>query len=212
MAYAKAVVDFSKYPDGGLAGPGRTIHDTIAANAAVFPNLPVTMAAFDTQLDDWDTVLGESLKGGTDRTNAKNAARAALEETLFQLGTYVNLVAKGDQSIIDKSGFPGYTTERASSSSGVDFVPENVRWEHGTVSGQEVLRWKGDGTHSMYEVHVCTGDPNTPANWTDRGAFSGGRAVLDGFTPGTVIWGRVRKLGKSGDYGNWSDPAQIRVN
>jgi len=63
----------------------------------------------------------------------------------------------------------------------------------------------------MYEVQSCTGDPNTEANWSYRGSFSGGRAELDGFTPGTVIWGRVRKIGKGGEVGGWSDPAQIRV-
>ncbi len=46
------------------------------------------------------------------------------------------------------------------------------------------------------------------ANWADRGAFSGGRAVLNGFTPGSKIWGRVRKIGTGGQYGDWSDPAQ----
>jgi hypothetical protein len=33
--------------------------------------------------------------------------------------------------------------------------------------------------------------------------------VLKGFTAGTVIWGRVRKIGKGGEVGDWSDPAQI---
>ena len=211
MAYAKAVVDLSKYPDGGLAGPCTTIHEKLVENAATFPNLPLTMAVFKTQLDTWVAALGESLKGGTDRTNAKNAARAILEQSIFDLGTYVNLVAKGDQAIIDLSGFPSYTTGRTQSTGGVDFVPENVRWEDGTVGGQAILRWKGDGSHAMYEVQTCTGDPNTEANWTYRGSFSGGRAVLDGFTPGVVIWGRVRKIGKGGEVGNWSDPAQMRV-
>ena len=36
-----------------------------------------------------------------------------------------------------------------------------------------------------------------------------GRAVLDGFTPGATIWGRARKIGKGGEVGDWSDPAQI---
>jgi hypothetical protein len=36
--------------------------------------------------------------------------------------------------------------------------------------------------------------------------------VLDGSTPGAVIWGRVRKIGTGGEVGDWSDPAQIRAN
>ena len=109
------------------------------------------------------------------------------------------------------SAFPSFTTGHVQSTGGVTFIPQNVRWKDGNVSGQAILRWKGDGTHALYEVHTCTGDPNVPANWSDRGSFSGGRAVLDGFTPGTIIWGRVRKIGTGGKVGDWSDPAQTMV-
>ena len=213
MAYAKAVVDFSKYPDGGLTGPSKEIQDKmLVKNIASFTGATFTAAAFLALIDAWVSALGESLKGGSDRTTLKNNARTALEEALFELGTFVNLKAKGDQATIDLSGFPSYTTDRVQSTGGVTFIPANVRWEDGTVAGQAILRWKGDGTRSTYEVHTCVGDPNVAANWTDRGSFTGGKAVLDGFTPGTVIWGRVRKIGTGGEVGDWSDPAQIRAS
>jgi hypothetical protein len=56
-------------------------------------------------------------------------------------------------------------------------------------SGWVVLRWKGDGKGSLYEVQSCTGDPTVEANWTYLGSFSGGRAELKGFTPGTLLCG-----------------------
>jgi hypothetical protein len=170
------------------------------------------MLDFNTIIQTWDTALGEASKGGTDRTTIKNNARAALEDALFKLGTYVNLVANGDKATIDLSGFDSYSTSHAQSGGGVTFIPQNVRWEDGTVSGAVTLRWKGDGKGSLYEVQTCTGDPNTESNWTYRGSFSGGRADLSGFTPGNVIWGRVRKIGTGGEVGGWSDPAQKRVN
>lgn len=188
MAYAKAVVDFSRYGDGELQAPSQKIHDNLVTNATTFPSLPLTMAAFNTLITTFGTALGNALKGGSDRVNTKNNARTALEEALYELGTYVNLVAKGEQTIVDLSGFPSYTTDRVQSTGGVTFIPQNVRWEDGTVGGEEILRWRGDGTKSMYEVQSCTGDPNTA---------------------GTVIWGRVRKIGKGGEVGDWSDPAQI---
>lgn len=64
----------------------------------------------------------------------------------------------------------------------------------------------------MYEVHLCDGDPTVAGNWSYRGSFSGNRAELNGFTPGNVVWGRVRKIGTGGEVGDWSDPAQIRAN
>jgi hypothetical protein len=211
MANAKARIDYSGEPDGGLSGPAHNVHDNMVANAATFASPPITMAAFKTMIDDWDTALGESLKGGSDRTTIKNNARAALEDTLAQLGAYVNLVAKGDQATVDLSGFPSYVTGHAISGSGVTFIPQNVRWEDGTIPGQQVMRWKGDGSHSTYEVQTCSGDPNVETNWTYKGSFSGGRAVLNGNTPGSKIWGRVRKIGTGGQVGDWSDPAQAMV-
>jgi hypothetical protein len=211
MDYYKARVDYSKDPDGALSGPSHNIHDKLVLNGATFPALPITVAAFLALVTNWDTTLGEAGKGGSDRTTLKNNARAALESALFKLGTYVNLVADGNKATIDLSGFESYNTSHTSSGGGVTFIPQNVRWEDGTAAGAANLRWKGDGKGSLYEVQTCTADPTVEANWTYRGSFSGGRADLSGFTPGAIIWGRVRKIGTGGEVGGWSDPAQIRV-
>ena len=211
MAKYKAAVDFSKYPDGNLGVTAQEIHDTTNENAATFPALPITMAAFFGLLTAYQAALAESLKRGMDRTTLKNNARQALEDALGELGGYVNLVAKGDRAIINLSGFPSYSTEHVQSGGGVTFVPGNVRWKAGNLSGAATLRWKGDGKGSVYEVQTCTGDPNTEANWSYRGTYSGGRADLEGFTPGNMVWGRVRKVGTGGEVGGWSDPAQERV-
>jgi hypothetical protein len=213
MSYAKAVVDFSRVTDGDLGGIATAVYNKmLIKNVATFPGAPFTAVAFDALNQTWEDALGDSLMGGIDRTTAKNNARTELEDALAQLGTFVNLKALGDQATIDLSGFPSYTTERVQHHSGVTFIPLNVRWEDGTVSGQEILRWKGDGSRSSYEVQTCTGDPGVEANWTYRGSFSGGRAVIDGATPGTILWGRCRKIGTGGEVGNWSDPAQIRAS
>jgi hypothetical protein len=212
MSYAKAVVDFSKEEDGELPKIATAVSQLmLVTNATTFPAAPYTQTAFNALIKAYTDALGEAMRGGTDRTHAKNSARAALEDALAQLASYVNLVAKGDQAIIDLSGFPSYTTDRVQSTGGVTFVPQSARWEDGTVSGQEILRWKGDGSRSMYEVQTCTSDPSVEANWTYRGSFSGGRAVINGATPGTILWGRCRKIGTGGEVGGWSDPAQIRT-
>jgi hypothetical protein len=49
------------------------------------------------------------------------------------------------------------------------------------------------------------------ANWHTKGMFQGGRAEMSGFTPGVIVWVRVRTVGLKGVMGAWSDPAQIRV-
>ena len=49
------------------------------------------------------------------------------------------------------------------------------------------------------------------ATWQSKGLFQSGRAEMDGFPPGTVVWVRVRTVGLRGVMGAWSDPGQIRA-
>ena len=49
------------------------------------------------------------------------------------------------------------------------------------------------------------------ANGTTIGMFSGGKATLPGFTPGTTIWVRARTAGLRGVVSAWSDPAKMIV-
>jgi hypothetical protein len=72
-------------------------------------------------------------------------------------------------------------------------------------------RYKPDRQQSVNEVQTTTGDPNVEASWQTKGMFRGGRAQMNGFTPGTLVWVRVRTVGLQGVMGAWSDPAQIRV-
>jgi hypothetical protein len=41
--------------------------------------------------------------------------------------------------------------------------------------------------------------------------FSGGKATLAGYAPGTQLWVRIRTAGLKGVMGAWSDPAKIMV-
>ena len=92
MSYAKAVVDFSREADGDLGGIATAIYNLmLVTNAATYTGAPFTAPAFLALKKAFGDALGEALKGGTDRTNSKNAARAVLEDALSQLGTFVNL-------------------------------------------------------------------------------------------------------------------------
>ena len=126
------------------------------------------------------------------------------------LGNYVNSVAKGDPVTVEKSGFPSYETTRTPDTS-PPAAPTNLRLRQGDLSGGILARYKPDRQQSTNEVQTTTGDPNNETSWQTKGMFQGGRAELNGFTPGTVVWVRVRTVGLKGVMGAWSDPAQIRV-
>ena len=210
MNSTKAIIDFSGFTANELGPVAHVIHDQMTANAATFTTPPLTMAAFQTQVDDYDTKFQARANNAKTDIVAFNEARAALEDTLSGLGNYVNSIAKGDPAIVVLSGFPSYTTSRTADTSAPG-APADLRLRQGDQSGGIVARYKPDRQGSTNEVQACTADPNVEANWSTKGLFQGGRAELGGFTPGTVVWIRVRTVGLRGVMGLWSDPAQIRV-
>ncbi|SRR5581483_32118 len=210
MSKIKAILDFSGYSAGDLGPIAQTIHDSMLGNAATFTSPPVTMPSLQTLIDTFDQKLAAKASRATVDIAAFNDAREALEIALADLGSYVNQVAKGDATIVALSGFPSYDTARTIDTS-PPAAPENLTVRQGDLSGSCVVRYRPDRTPSMNDIETCLGDPNVEANWKHYGTFSGGKATLDGFTPGTTVWIRVRTIGLKGVMGAWSDPGKIIV-
>jgi hypothetical protein len=210
MNNTKAIIDFNDYTAPELGPVAHNIHDKMTLNVATFATPAVTMTALDALITTYDDTLVARASRAKADILAFNEAREALEESLGVLGNYVNGIAKGDPIIVEQSGFPSYETTRTQDTSPPE-APTNLRLRQGDVSGSLVARYKADRTPSTNEVQTTTGDPNTEASWQTKGIFQGGRAEMDGFTPGSVVWVRVRTVGLKGVMGAWSDPAQIRV-
>lgn len=210
MNNTKAIIDFSDYTDALLGPAAQTIFDSLTLNAATFPALPVTLVVLGGQIATYNEKLAARASRAKLDVIAFNEARAVLEDTLTQVGSYVNIVAKGSTMIVGLSGFPSYDTSRTPDTS-PPAAPMNLRLRPGDLSGSFVARYKPERSPSVNEVQTCTGDPNLEADWHTKGLFHGGKAELAGFTPGTVVWVRVRTVGLKGVMGAWSDPGQIRV-
>ena len=210
MSNIKAIVDFTGYTAADLAPVAQTIHNEMLAAAATFATPPITMAALQTLIGTFNTKLAAKASRATADVIAFNIARHELEAALSELGTYVNLTAKGDATKVEASGIPFYDTARTPAGA-PPAAPTDLRLRHGDLSGSVVARYRPDRQHSMNEVQTCTGDPNVAGNWSHAGMFSGGKATISGIAPGTTLWVRVRTAGLKGVMGEWSDPAKIMV-
>jgi hypothetical protein len=166
-------------------------------------DLKAAIAAFEKALS------AKASKATTDIISF-NVVRNDLENLLSDLGSYVNIKAKGDAAIVNSSGFPSYETTRTVDTA-PPAAPTNVSLRQGDLSGSLVARYTPDRPRSMNEVQTNTGDPNNAAAWTHGGMFSGGKATISGITPGTTVWVRIRTAGLKGVMGAWSDPAKIMV-
>jgi len=206
----KAIIDFSGYTGPELLPASQTIHDEMTTNAAVFTAPPTAMPALQTLIDAFSAALNKKASKATADIVAFNVARNDLETALTGLGNYVNTVANGDPAIVVQSGIPSYETVRTPDVN-PPAAPQNLVVRQGDLSGTLIVRYQPDRQHSINDVQVNTADPNKDSDWRPAGMFSGGKANLGGFTPGTVVWVRVRTVGLKGVMGAWSDPAKIMV-
>lgn len=210
MNNIKAIVDFTGYTAADLAPAAQAIHDGMTEFATSFPEPPATMAALATSIATFNSALATKASRATADIIAFNVARHELEELLSELGAYVNLIARGDATLVDNSGFPFYDTAHTPDTA-PPAAPTDVRLRQGDLSGSLVARYRPARSRSMNEVQCCTGDPNLAVNWTHAGMFSGGKATLSGIVPGTTLWVRIRTAGIRGVMGAWSDPGKIMV-
>ncbi len=119
------------------------------------------------------------------------------------------------KSVRFNPNFPDALAQRRGWVAGLDpappAAPTDLRLVRGILSGTAVARYRTISPTRPNEVETTTGDPNEESAWTRYGIFPRGRAELSGFTPGALLWVRVRTLGLKGVVGPWSDPAQVRL-
>jgi hypothetical protein len=102
----KVVIDFSGYSADELGNKAQAIHDAIVANAALFPQLPFTMVAFQATITDYDAKNLARASKATSDILAFEVARHGLEDDLNVLGNYINSVANGDPVLCDARRLP----------------------------------------------------------------------------------------------------------
>lgn len=101
----KALIGFSTYSDTALIDRATTAAKSIDGNPD-FVNPVPTPAAVQAASDAfYESFIAVRQGAGKQATAIKNERRAVLEELLKELGTYVNLIAKGNVAILDGSGF-----------------------------------------------------------------------------------------------------------
>ena len=209
----KAIIDFGSYTAPELTPVAQTIHDHMTANAVTFPSPPTTMAALATLITTYGQKLAARASNATVDVLAFQAARATLEGALHDLGIYVNLIAKSDGMIVEKSGFPSYNfgAGAGQAPSAIPTLPTDVKLRSGALSGTILARFKPDRQNTFNLAQTTTGNPTDEAGWKPASQGTGGKITISGLTPATIVWVRIATVGPGGQLGAWSDPAKIVV-
>lgn len=202
---ARVSLRFTTLKDSDLVPKGEYILASMTGNAN-FPTPTPSLGELGTAVGDYESALFAAEAGGKEKTAAKNAARKALEDALRSLALYVQQKSAGDLTKLLSSGFDAVKQPEPA---GVLPAPQGVTLKQGTLSGTLVLRSRPVPNAASYEAQQSTNIAQESA-WEDAGAFTAARMTLEGLTPGTQYWSRMRAIGAAGP-GAWSEPVPAMV-
>ncbi|HTM66461.1 MAG TPA: fibronectin type III domain-containing protein [Flavipsychrobacter sp.] len=177
------------------------IHVKMTANATIFATPPVTMADFESAIDNLSSAQHLTLMGGKAAIIVRNGRRQELEDMLKVLASYVTTIGRDNEETYSLAGMP----VKRRGPLRYDFLdtPTNVRSE--SVYGDAViLRWNKVANAKSYEVEY-TKDPSVDSAWIRTPIVSACRTLIHGLALKEQYWFRVRATGSQGMVSGWSN-------
>jgi len=208
----KLIIAFERLSDPDFDSKADLIRGSVTGNAyfplpwpAAVPqisDISTAYAAYHTQFEAAKT--GDSVK-----ISARNAARVTLTTLLKRLAPYLELVANGDVTKLKSTGFDlRHDIVKATSTDPLP-APVDFTFTRGDASGTLVASARSLAGAGSYLLEVATGDPSVEANWKPKGTFLHcSKIITDGYTPGTVYYGRLAGVGPNG-AGVWAVSAGV---
>jgi len=197
-------LSFSKYSDANLEAKAGVITSNLSASTD-FPNLTPPIATVKQVLDEYSAALLAAANRARENVAVKNAARAALQAILRQLGISVMTIANGSIPLLTQSGF---TLSKVPERNYIE-NPGAVKLVNGRSSGQLISSVKKVKGASNYMHQIATEEPTEATVWQGQ-PNSKTKYVFNGLVPGKKYWVRV-VAGGAGDQATYSPVASIFV-
>lgn len=160
------------------------------------PNAPTDVQTLQTAFSD---AIEAAADGGTALTAAKNAARVPLLAALDQLAFFVQGICRYNLTLLLQSGFQAASTNRAQTPLP---MPAITGIDNDSSTQLDVHVSPLANAYS-YEVQISTGT----GNWATVATSTQARNItLTGLMTGTTYNVRVRGIGGSTGYSDWSLP------
>jgi hypothetical protein len=196
MANYRVLLSFTELADANLCLFTSGIVKGLTDNP-VFPSPPVPVDELADAKEAFATAMSAAALGGKLLTLEKNERREELLALLRQEASYVQTVAGTDLIALLSSGFLAASNNRVPSPLPQARIKKLVNGQ----SGQLLLNVFALENAKSYEVQIKIGE-----DWISMGAFASPRIVLEGLTPLQLCLVRVRGIGGSTNYSEWSDP------
>jgi hypothetical protein len=203
----KLIITFEKlsYPDFDTKG------DFIYTSLKNNPNFPQPWPAYVPQLADlgtaqanYHTLFEAAQSGDSVKISERNDARDVLTGMLKGLAPYLELVAAGNVSKLQTTGYDLRHDIVQPTNDDPLPAPTGFNFARGDVSGT-MAAWADSLTGAgSYILQICTGDPSVEANWTTKTtSLHCSNIITDGFVPGKIYYARLCGIGTNGP-GVWA--------
>jgi hypothetical protein len=170
-----------------------------------------TLAQITADFSSFASVYAAVSSGDRTRLPERNGARDVLTEDLQQLAAYLQMMTKGDPTLIATSGFDLHTASPRPAVILPLPAPADLRISRGDVSGTLIARVTRMSQAAAYDVQLASADPTVETNWNDAGTFSTSRRMqIVGLTPGKTYSVRVRAINSAGP-GAWTVPGSLMI-
>jgi hypothetical protein len=168
----------------------------LGKNAALFPNLPVTLIALAALQKSYQDAMTAAAVGGPPETQAQAEAYNDLVVALRLIAAYIQSLNLTAAQVL-LSGFDVVTHSRST----ITLVAPLITGLDNSVTTQLGVYFQAVAGAKSYHVQYCTG----AGAWLDAGVWPNTKnVVITGLVPGTVYSVRVRGIGGSYQYGPWS--------
>ena len=206
---AKLIITFEALGDAALLSKAELISNSMATNINFpspwpFPlSNPTTLTSAFTA---YQTAYNNASTHDDVKIALRNTARTALITYLKKLAPYLEVLANGDVAKLLTSGFSLRKDSVPTGGTNPPPVPTNFTVERG-AAGQLIAKAKKLRNVSAYELQINSGDPSNEAGWHSLPIVTSCTKVkIDGLTPLTKVWVRLRAINSNGS-GGWTDPA-----
>lgn len=190
MKIKKLNVWFKKYSDSALLTRAENVALNMA-NIKEFQNSTPSVAEMLQLISEYSDALAAAVDGGRNAVAEKNKKREALEEALRQFAKFVEMIAKGDITLLTSCGI-----EVASDRSQQPLMgPIEISVKSGANSGEAEVKLTGMKNARSY-IFEYTPDPLTENSKWAQETDTKAKIVLSGLPPASKVWIRGAGLGK----------------
>jgi hypothetical protein len=203
--YQRILLDFRQYADANLLAFAQTILARMTEAADFEPYRNFTETEVKPALDAYEAAMAAAFDGGRTFIAARRTRKATLVDKLTLLALKIQAEAT-DREFLLHSGFvprEGRGATRRNAIEAINGLTATTGPLHGTV----FVAFTPVPQARLYSIEYSV-DQKT---WSNSAYPSAARFVLEGLTPKTEYYLRVRALGTDMRKGPWSDPVAVYV-